>query len=617
MKGWSIWFGVWLGVGWLSASSGRADSWSPWNSLFFPGAAYNGAGLQLAANGTYLYAATYFDGIYRASGPGTGFTGLPLTGFPLYDATTNTTGLAVTAIAVTDAGAVVIAGSPVQVTTNQILFNPPGGAQNTLPVFYWWDETNQLWQAAGITGKTYPYTGNTGNFSVAPDGSIWACSGFASYVYRSTDGGQNYTAFDINARVPAGYLPFPFNPSQTSFGEVFSICAGWQQEVVIGTETGGYLHSTNNGQSWVSLDPNFTNAATVNPLGRIGDARVAGQDHYGNFLCGNFQMGSGPGQGAWGGVHLIGWRPFDGTYFEASSGLATNVGGGRIYTTPAGSSWIFLNQNYLLQGGIFRSPHGRDWIQFNQGSGADQPFAPGLTNILARGDVMTAWSNLVYVAVGNEVFTMDTTLPPVLNRPPVGWPQNVAATRNTALPFTLAGTDAEGDSLHFTVLTYPVHGTLTGTPPDLVYTPTNNFTGIDALAFQVDDGQLFSSPAYVNFAINPAGSALANVNLTAPVNGSSWVTPGNLRLTATATDPSGIARVMFYVNSTLLVQLTNAPYTYIWTNPPVGDFDLSARAVSAAEVRTWAAPVRVSVLGAAPKLTIQGQEDGHVRLTWP
>ena len=44
---------------------------------------------------------------------------------------------------------------------------------NTLPLFYWWDETNQLWHASGISNKSYPYTGNVGNFSVAPDGSLW------------------------------------------------------------------------------------------------------------------------------------------------------------------------------------------------------------------------------------------------------------------------------------------------------------------------------------------------------------------------------------------------------------------------------------------------------------
>ena len=42
-----------------------------------------------------------------------------------------------------------------------------------------------------------------------------------------------------------------------------------------GCEGGGYLHTTNNGTTWTSLDPNFTNPASVNPLGRSIDAAVA------------------------------------------------------------------------------------------------------------------------------------------------------------------------------------------------------------------------------------------------------------------------------------------------------------------------------------------------------
>ncbi len=65
----------------------------------------------------------------------------------------------------------------------------------------------------------------------------------------------------------------------------------------------------------------------------------------------------------------------------------------------------------------------------------------------------------------------DSTPPPVTNRPPMALPQNVNLWKNTPTNFTLAGSDADGDALNFTVTVPPTFGTLSGTPPDLTYTP--------------------------------------------------------------------------------------------------------------------------------------------------
>ena len=268
----------------LTATSAHADIWNYWGSV----AVANGSGPKLATDGTNLFYATILDGVYRAALADRNFSHLPMTGFPLWDALTNTNGFGVVNVAATPQGTLVICGSQISVSSNNITFKPPGSANNTNSVFYWFDETNQLWHAAAVANRPYPYTSNVGNFSLAPDGSLWTCSGFYPYAYHSTDGGKNYTAFDINARVPTNYLPMP--SGQGTFGALFSIQALWNNHVVIGTETGGYLRSTNNGTNWTSLDPNFTSTNSINPLGRIGDARIGGLDHYGNVLLNNFLM---------------------------------------------------------------------------------------------------------------------------------------------------------------------------------------------------------------------------------------------------------------------------------------------------------------------------------------
>ena len=399
----------------LAAANALADGWNAWAKIHISNPHTGNSGAQIATDGTNFYYSFLANGVWSAPyATPSQFTQMPMTGFPLWDANTNTNGYAVVNIAVTPQGTVVISGTPVSINNFSVNFAPPAGLTNTLPVFYWWDATNQLWHAAAVTGKNYPYTVGVGNFSVAPDGSLWSCSGFASYAYRSTDGGRSYTAFDINAAVPSNYFPMPLT-GETSFGKIFSIAAGLNNEVVIGTETGGFLHTTNNGQSWSSLDPNFTDPNSANPLGRIGNAEVVGIDGRGNFLCDNFEMVADfPGLAAWSGVTRIGYHPADGSYYYAGSGIPSNLGGPQIVTPPSGVSFTFLNQNYLLQGGVFRSSDGKDWTQFNQGSSLTNSFPNGITNALEAGNCITTLGNLVFIGVGSSFFEYDSTPPPSL-----------------------------------------------------------------------------------------------------------------------------------------------------------------------------------------------------------
>ena len=62
---------------------------------------------------------------------------------------------------------------------------------------------------------------------------------------------------------------------------------------------------------------------------------------------------------------------------------------------------------------------------------------------------------------------------------------------------TLAGTDVEGDALTFEVVEGPAEGTLSGTPPELVYTPGTELSGVDSFTYKANDGELDSAPATV------------------------------------------------------------------------------------------------------------------------
>jgi hypothetical protein len=102
--------------------------------------------------------------------------------------------------------------------------------------------------------------------------------------------------------------------------------------------------------------------------------------------------------------------------------------------------------------------------------------------------------------------TVSITVTPV-NDAPAANAQSVTTTEDTATAITLAATDAEGDALTFSVVTPPSHGTLSGTAPNLTYTPAANYNGSDSLTFRANDGSVFGNTAVVSLAVSAVNDA--------------------------------------------------------------------------------------------------------------
>ena len=93
------------------------------------------------------------------------------------------------------------------------------------------------------------------------------------------------------------------------------------------------------------------------------------------------------------------------------------------------------------------------------------------------------------------------------NQVPVANPQTISVLTNTSANITLTASDSDGDPLTYAIVANPTNGTLTGTPPNVVYTPKANYVGPDAFTFKANDGVTDSAPALISLNV----SALAGL----------------------------------------------------------------------------------------------------------
>jgi len=91
----------------------------------------------------------------------------------------------------------------------------------------------------------------------------------------------------------------------------------------------------------------------------------------------------------------------------------------------------------------------------------------------------------------------------VKNAVPEADPQSVTTYEDTSVPITLTGSDADGDALIYKIVSGPGHGSLSGTPPDLTYTPHENYSGGDSFSFKANDGLSDSNSVTVSLTIIP------------------------------------------------------------------------------------------------------------------
>lgn len=263
------------------------------------------------------------------------------------------------------------------------------------------------------------------------------------------------------------------------------------------------------------------------------------------------------------GSELVIGCPFDNTY--------ATIGGAAYFYHSAGASWVldgFVSASDVaeedqigfavaLDGrqAVISSPFKNGMIGFDQGSAyiysatantppqadaksvvtdqdvpvgvtltgsdpEDQPLTFAVATPPVRGNLSGTPPNLTYTpdpaVSGSDSFTyvahdgeiesapatVTITILPA-KAPPVADSQSVITDEDAALGIALTGSSSDGSPLTYAVVSAPSSGTLSGTPPQLVYTPAPNFNGSDSFTFRVIDANLVSEPASVNITVNP------------------------------------------------------------------------------------------------------------------
>lgn len=89
-----------------------------------------------------------------------------------------------------------------------------------------------------------------------------------------------------------------------------------------------------------------------------------------------------------------------------------------------------------------------------------------------------------------------------VNQVPVAQNGSATTDEDASVGITLLCTDPDRDSVSFNVASNPANGSLSGSPPEVTYSPTANFNGNDSFTFNCSDGALESNIATVFLTVN-------------------------------------------------------------------------------------------------------------------
>jgi len=201
----------------------------------------------------------------------------------------------------------------------------------------------------------------------------------------------------------------------------------------------------------------------------------------------------------------------------------------------------------------------------------------------------------------SNVATVSVTVTPV-NDPPLALVQFLTLDEDTTKSITLSATDVDSPTLSYSIVTPPTFGTLSGTAPNLVYTPKADFNGLDSFAFKANDGKLDSADNWINLTVNPVNDAPVAQNQTVKLDED---TTANFVLAASDVDSPNLSYTLTGnpTKGTISGTAPNLTYTpnLLTTGTDTLTWSVSDGALSASAVVTF----NVAPVNHAPTLLAQ------------
>ncbi|MEO6572084.1 MAG: Ig-like domain-containing protein, partial [Ilumatobacteraceae bacterium] len=212
----------------------------------------------------------------------------------------------------------------------------------------------------------------------------------------------------------------------------------------------------------------------------------------------------------------------------------------------------------------------------------DSAVTPGIVDAgtcTATHTYTTPAVNTVTVTVTDDDNATDTTTTTITitqpNRPPVANPAMLSAVSGVATPLTLSGSDPDGDTLAFVILTSPAHGTLTAAGPLVTYTSVAGYVGGDSFSFAVSDGEYRSPTVTVPITVTqplPAGLKLSvasdpkRSNDVRPLDGAVLTGGSAAYIFLGPEPPANVRRVTFLLDGVSFSVDSSAPYDFAGTS---------------------------------------------------
>jgi len=256
-------------------------------------------------------------------------------------------------------------------------------------------------------------------------------------------------------------------------------------------------------------------------------------------------------------------------------------------------------------------------IQTQPLHGAISGIAPNL--IYTPNSNFSGTDSLTYLAndgvVDSNIATVTFDVQAV-NDAPVAVSQTVSLNEDANLTIVLSASDIDNATLTYSITQTPSNGVLSGTVPNLVYTPNSNFNGNDSFGFVANDGVVNSDVALISITVAAENDA--------PVAETQNITTNedtNLAIVLSAIDADGDN-----LTYTLLTQPTNGVLTGVVPNltyVPNADYDgadVFTYVVNDGTIDSAIATVSISVIGVndaptAISQTITTNEDFTVAIT--